>query len=61
MLFDMPLEQLLRYQGCSPRPSDAAFDKISSTDKDYIIWHDFRHEELPRSSDLLYMYMMEMN
>lgn len=46
---------------CPPSTQFAAFNKISSADKDYKIWYDFRHEELPRSNDLIYMYMMEMH
>lgn len=45
---------------CPPSTQFAAYNKISSTDKKVVLWHDYGHETLPAADDMIYMYMMEM-
>ena len=45
---------------CPPSTQFAAYNKISSPDKEFKIWYDHRHESLPSADDMTYMFMMEM-
>ena len=45
---------------CPPSTQFAAYNKVSSADKEVRIWYDHKHETLPHADDMIYMYMMDM-